>query len=78
MPDDTFGEKACAFVVLKPGETLGFAELIAFLKERRIASFKLPERLEIVTEFPTSPVGKILKRELREQIAAKLAEEKRK
>jgi len=78
MPDDTFGEKACAFVIPKPGETLGFAELIAFLKERRIASFKLPERLEIVTEFPTSPVGKILKRELREQIAAKLAEEKRK
>ncbi len=77
MPDETFGEKACAFVILKPGETLEFAELIAFLKEKRIASFKLPERLEIVGEFPTSPVGKILKRELRERIAAKLAEEKR-
>jgi 2,3-dihydroxybenzoate---[aryl-carrier protein] ligase len=77
MPDETFGEKACAFVIPKPGETLAFGELIAFLKERRIASFKLPERLEIVSEFPTSPVGKILKRELREQIAARLAEEKR-
>ncbi|MBI2752034.1 MAG: AMP-binding protein [Betaproteobacteria bacterium] len=77
MPDESFGEKACAFVVPKPGETLGFAELIAFLKKRRIASFKLPERLEIVSEFPTSPVGKILKRELRERIAAKLAEEKK-
>lgn len=76
MPDETFGEKACAFVVPKPGESLGFDELIAFLKERRIASFKLPERLEIVSEFPTSPVGKILKRELRERIAAKLREEK--
>jgi 2,3-dihydroxybenzoate-AMP ligase len=76
MPDETFGEKACAFVIPKPGETLGFAELIAFLKEKRIASFKLPERLEIVSEFPTSPVGKILKRELRERIAAKLREEK--
>ena len=77
MPDETFGEKACAFVIPKPGETLGFGELIAFLKERRIASFKLPERLEIVPEFPLSPVGKILKRELRERIAMKIQEEKK-
>ncbi len=76
MPDETFGEKACAFVIPKPGETLGFDELIAFLREKRIASFKLPERLEIVDEFPTSPVGKILKRELRERIAAQLEKEK--
>jgi 2,3-dihydroxybenzoate-AMP ligase len=76
MPDETFGEKACAFVIPKPGETLAFEELIAFLKHKRIASFKLPERLEIVEEFPTSPVGKILKRALRERIAAKLAQEK--
>ena len=75
MPDETFGEKACAFVIPKPGESLTLAELVAFLKAKRIASFKLPERLEIVSEFPTSPVGKILKRELRERIAAKLAEE---
>jgi len=77
MPDETFGEKACAFVIPKPGETLAFDELIGFLRAKRIASFKLPERLEIVGEFPTSPVGKILKRELRERIAAKLAEERR-
>jgi 2,3-dihydroxybenzoate-AMP ligase len=77
MPDETFGEKACAFVIPKTGKTVTFAELIAFLKERRIASFKLPERLEIVNEFPTSPVGKILKRELRQRIAAKLAEERK-
>lgn len=77
MPDETFGEKACAFVIPKPGETLAFDELIEFLKGKRIASFKLPERLEIVPEFPTSPVGKILKRELRERIAAKLAEERK-
>jgi 2,3-dihydroxybenzoate-AMP ligase len=75
MPDETFGEKACAFVIPKPDESLTLEELVAFLKAKRIASFKLPERLEIVSEFPTSPVGKILKRELRERIAAKLAEE---
>jgi 2,3-dihydroxybenzoate-AMP ligase len=77
MPDETFGEKACAFVIPKPGETLALDELVAFLKAKRIASFKLPERLEIVSEFPTSPVGKILKRELRERIAAKLAAERK-
>jgi 2,3-dihydroxybenzoate-AMP ligase len=77
MPDETFGEKACAFVVPRPGEKLTFDELIAFLKAKRIASFKLPERLELVAEFPTSPVGKILKRELRERIAAQLAAERK-
>ena len=75
MPDPVFGEKACAFVVLKPGETLGFDELIAFLRRQNIATFKLPERLEVVAELPLSPVGKILKRELREAIVAKLARE---
>ena len=75
MPDPVFGEKACAFVVPHPGETLGLAELIAFLRAQQIAAFKLPERLEIVAELPLSPVGKILKRELREMIAAKLAQE---
>ncbi len=72
MPDPVFGEKACAFVVTQPGEQLAFDELIAFLKSRRIASFKLPERLEIVDHFPTSLVGKILKRQLREQIAERI------
>ena len=55
MPDETFGEKACAFVIPKPGETLAFEELIAFLKQKRIASFKLPERLEIVERVSDQP-----------------------
>jgi 2,3-dihydroxybenzoate-AMP ligase len=75
MPDPVFGEKACAFVVTKPGARLGFEELIAFLKAQRIASFKLPERLEVVEHFPTSLVGKILKRQLRDMIAEKLRDE---
>jgi 2,3-dihydroxybenzoate-AMP ligase len=75
MPDPVFGEKACAFVVPKAGQTLGFDELIAFLRQQQIASFKLPERLEVVDELPLSPVGKILKRELRDIITEKLARE---
>jgi len=76
MPDPVFGEKACACVVTLPGETLAFSELVAFLRERQIASFKLPERLELFRELPVSPVGKILKRQLRETIAERLAQER--
>jgi 2,3-dihydroxybenzoate-AMP ligase len=76
MPDEVFGEKACAFVIPKPGEALTFDELIAFLRAQKIASFKLPERLELRSEFPLSPAGKILKRTLREEITATLAAEK--
>ena len=72
MPDPIFGEKACAFVILREGENLTFEELIAFLRSLQIASYKLPERLEVVAQFPLSPVGKILKRELRDTIAARL------
>ena len=68
MPDPVFGEKACAFVIVRGGATLSFDELIRFLKSRDIASFKLPERLECVDAFPLSPVGKILKRALRESL----------
>jgi len=70
MPDPVFGEKACAFVIPKDGHTLTFDELIAFLRAQKIASFKLPERLELRREFPLSPAGKILKRALRAEITA--------
>jgi 2,3-dihydroxybenzoate-AMP ligase len=75
MPDPLFGERACAFVVPHPGASLSFDELVAFLRGQQIASFKLPERLEIASELPVSPVGKILKRRLREMIAATLQQE---
>ncbi len=75
MPDREYGERACAFVMLKDDQTLDFAALTAFLRERHIASFKLPERLEVLDAFPTSPVGKVLKRELRNMIVARLEAE---
>jgi len=73
MADPVFGEKACACVILHAGASLTFAELITHLKAQQIASFKLPERLEIMEAFPVSPVGKILKRELREIVAQRIA-----
>ena len=74
MPDEVLGEKACAFVTLNPGQRLTFDELKEFLLAQRIAKFKLPERLEVLDEFPISPAGKILRRTLRETIEAKLTQ----
>ena len=73
MADPVFGEKACACVVPQPDTSLTLDELVRFLREQRIASFKLPERLELMTEFPISPVGKILKRQLREIVESRIA-----
>jgi 2,3-dihydroxybenzoate-AMP ligase len=75
MPDPELGEKGCAFVSTKGNQMLSLDELIEFLKkERHIATFKLPERLELVREFPMTKVGKIDKKELRSIIAAKLSD----
>ncbi|KHL18637.1 acyl-CoA synthetase (AMP-forming)/AMP-acid ligase II [Mumia flava] len=66
-PDEVLGERVAAVVTLKPDASLTLDELLAFLKEQKIASFKLPERLEVREELPRNPVGKILKRELRRE-----------
>ncbi len=76
MPDTVFGEKVCAFVIAQPGAALKLDELRTFLLGRQIAKFKIPERLEIVDEFPISPAGKILRRELRQRVAEAVAREK--
>jgi 2,3-dihydroxybenzoate---[aryl-carrier protein] ligase len=73
MPDEVFGEKACAFVIPADGETVDLEEIKGFLLSRNIAKFKLPERLAIVKEFPISPAGKILRRELRQVAANQVA-----
>ncbi len=52
MPDIVMGERACAFVVPRPGETFTFEEMVSFLKDKSIAMFKVPERLEIIDRLP--------------------------
>jgi 2,3-dihydroxybenzoate-AMP ligase len=71
MPDATFGEKACAFVVPQDGAPPSLGEIKDFLMSRGIAKFKLPEHLEVVAELPMSAAGKIMRRELRRIIATK-------
>jgi 2,3-dihydroxybenzoate-AMP ligase len=75
MPDPLFGEKSCAYIILNSGKSLQFEELKSFLLEKKIAKFKLPERLEVVEEFPLTSMSKISKKDLREDIAEKLEQE---
>ncbi len=67
-PDEILGERACAVVVPRPGEAVSLTEVVEFLRGLGIATFKLPERLELRDELPRNPLGKILKRELREEL----------
>jgi long-chain acyl-CoA synthetase len=64
VPQHDFGEQPLAFVVPKPGYTLTTDDIYAFL-DGRLASFKKPRRIEFVDTLPTSPMGKVLKTELR-------------
>lgn len=70
MPDAVLGEKMCAYVIPRAGQSLELPDLVGFLLGHEIAKHKLPERLEVVPEFPLSPFGKVSKKELTERIAA--------
>ncbi len=69
MPDPRLGERACAYVALKAGQSLTFEELTEFLLAQEMAKQYLPERLEIVPEMPRTPSGKIQKFHLRKEAA---------
>jgi non-ribosomal peptide synthetase component E (peptide arylation enzyme) len=72
-PDRAMGEKCCAYVIPKPGETFTFEEMVEFLKGKKLAMYKLPERLEVVDEFPAvGDSGKVNKETLKKDIAAKV------
>lgn len=75
MPDPRLAERACAFVIPKPGEPPTLRELTAYLDAHGLAKHKFPERLELVTELPMTPSGKIQKYRLRQLITETLARE---
>lgn len=64
-----------AYVILRREKKLTLAELVDFLMNEEIAKHKLPERLEIVDDFPLSPFGKVSKKDLTERITAKMKQE---
>jgi cyclohexanecarboxylate-CoA ligase len=68
-PDERLGERACAIVVPKAGQTLDFAEMTAFLKSQKLAIQYIPERLILRDVMPATPSGKIQKFRLREMLS---------
>lgn len=74
MPDPELGERVSVYVVPRPGRTVTLDEVRTSLDEAGVARFKLPEHLVLVDELLTTPVGKIDKKALREDLARRMAE----
>jgi len=76
MPDPFYGEKACIFIIPRPGmQAPGVKELGQFLVGRGLAKYKCPERVEVVDEFPLTRVGKVDKPTMKRRIAELLQQE---
>jgi acyl-CoA synthetase (AMP-forming)/AMP-acid ligase II len=68
LPDEKWGERVHAVIVLRPGTELTIEQLMDFTREK-IAGYKIPRGMTIVGSLPISAAGKVLKRELRAQLA---------
>jgi cyclohexanecarboxylate-CoA ligase len=73
MADPRLVERCCAVVVLRDGQTLTLSEITAYLEGQQLARHKFPERLEIVSEFPMTPSGKVQKYRLRQLVTERIA-----
>ena len=71
VPDAKFGEELCAWVKLRPGQTLTLEELREFCTGK-IAHYKIPRYLRITGEFPMTVTGKVQKYKMREVSVAEL------
>lgn len=72
MPDERLGERCCAYVEVKSGESITLEEVTQFLKQEGLAKYKWPERIEVINQLPRTPTGKVLKYVLREDVAKKV------
>jgi acyl-coenzyme A synthetase/AMP-(fatty) acid ligase len=77
VSDEKLGEKACACIVLKPGSSISFDEMIGYLTKHDIATYKLPELMNLMGEFPMTPSGKIQKAFMRKDLEKGLVSAKR-
>jgi 2,3-dihydroxybenzoate-AMP ligase len=75
MPDPDLGERMCACIILQKGRSLALDALVSFLAGKEIAKYKLPERIEILSDFPLSTFGKVSKKSLVEMVTRKLEAE---
>jgi 2,3-dihydroxybenzoate-AMP ligase len=77
VADERLGERSCAVLVVRDGSVPPTgAEIRRFLRERGVAAFKVPDRVEVVEAFPQTGVGKVSRRELRAAVAASLTDVK--
>jgi fatty-acyl-CoA synthase len=65
VPDQEFGQRLRAFVVVRPGQTLTADDVKSYVKQH-LARYKVPRDVEFLDEIPRNPTGKVLKRVLRE------------
>jgi cyclohexanecarboxylate-CoA ligase len=72
VADPRLVERACAVVIPREGQSLTLPEITAFLEGHQLARHKFPERLELVSEFPMTPSGKVQKYRLRELVAERI------
>lgn len=69
VPDELLGERSCACVTVRE-PTLDLASLNAWLRERGVAAYTLPDRLHVLPRFPLTRLGKVNRKALAEQVAA--------
>jgi acyl-CoA synthetase (AMP-forming)/AMP-acid ligase II len=67
-PSERYGERVCAFAILRDDVELSLAEVQKHFVEAGVAKQKTPERIEIVKDFPRTAAGKVKKFELRDQL----------
>ncbi len=67
-PDERLGERACAVIVPKPGQTIDLPALVDYLKAQKVAIQYIPEKLIVREAMPSTPSGKIQKFKLREML----------
>ena len=70
VPDSRLGERTCLCVIPRPGAPLSLEEIVDFLKDR-VATYKLPEALEVFEDFPFTPTGKIQRHVLTQHVLAR-------
>lgn len=70
MPDPYLGERSCAFIIAQ-GEKPRPAALKAWMRQRNLAEFKVPDQIVFVPEFQTTAVGKISRKQLRADLRAR-------
>ena len=72
VPDERLGEKLCACIVPRAGESVDFDGIVSFLRGK-IATYKLPEYLEIFDELPRTPTGKVQKGPLADLVVKRMS-----